>query len=75
MRTRWSFDSLPGRQYELVLREDEAMSSEKSGFEIIKRTGYVSSNLGDILKASWYLNGGFKSDLDERKIQILNMFR
>jgi hypothetical protein len=37
--------------------------------------GYESTKLGDILKADWYLNGGFRGDLPEHTIELLDQIR
>lgn len=48
----WHFQKFSSDQFELVFEDLEYPSS---GF--LYETGYVSSNLLDILKAEWYLNG------------------
>lgn len=75
MSSRWSFKSLPGKQFELILLETAPYSSEHPYEDILYRTGYVSSNLADILKAQWYLNSGINYGLPEKNINILNYFK
>lgn len=72
MSTRWTFLALPGHRFELVLVEDNWNINFK---HVLWSSGYISSNLGDILKAEWYLNYNRCYGLDDRQIQILDRFK
>lgn len=37
--------------------------------------GYESRQLGDIMKAAWYLNAGSSSDLPDHLIGVLDQFK
>jgi hypothetical protein len=43
--------------------------------EVVWLPGYESSNLGDILKANWYLNSGFRGDLPDNMVSLLDGIR
>lgn len=69
MRYTWTFCGHSAQHWSLILTE---LYDYK---HIVWDPGYVSSRLRDILKACWYLNGGFVSDLPDRTLQLLDSIR
>jgi hypothetical protein len=70
MKYIWRFRSLGVTRYELVLLEDGCFYGERACWA----PGYVSSNIRDILEASWYLNTGFRGHLTDRTMRLLDSF-
>lgn len=67
----WHFIKNSPYEYELVF---EDVNTPSSGF--LFRTGYISSNLWEILKAEWYLSGSAcRVELTDRQKRILDDIR
>lgn len=52
-----------------------ALTREKLDARVVWAPGYESHDIGDIVKAIWYLENNFKSDLPERKLRMLDMIK
>lgn len=64
----WSLQHA-GARYALALSED------KMAARVVWAPGYESHDIGDIVKAIWYLENNFKGDLLEHKLRILDMIK
>lgn len=70
MDYRWTFRSC-GTRYELVLVEESCSHGDRAAW----LPGYQSTRLMDILQAEWYLKEGFRGNLPDRIISILDSFK
>ncbi len=52
-----------------------ALSAEKCSAPVVWSPGYESQDIGDIVKAIWYLENDFRSDLPEHKLRMLDMIK
>jgi hypothetical protein len=66
----WRFRCCGVTRYELVLMEEGCLYTSRACWA----PGYVSSNIRDILEATWYLNTGFRGHLTERTMKLLDSF-
>ncbi len=64
----WSLQHV-GARYALALAE------KKIDARAIWAPGYESHDVGDIVKAIWYLENNFKGDLPEHKLRMLDMIK
>lgn len=52
-----------------------ALSEKKIDARAIWAPGYESHDVGDIVKAIWYLENNFKGDLPEHKLRMLDQIK
>ena len=64
----WSLQHV-GSRYALALSED------KMAARVVWAPGYESHDIGDIVKAIWYLENNFKGDLPDHKLRMLDKIK
>lgn len=67
----WSFEKSGPNRYRLIGIDNYGTALMRAEYA----PGYESRQLGDIMKAAWYLNAGSSSDLPDHLIGVLDQFK
>ncbi len=67
----WSFEKNGPNRYRLIGIDNYGTALMRAEYA----PGYESRQLRDIIKATWYLNAGSRSDLPDHLIEVLDQFK
>ena len=67
----WSFEKSGSNRYRLIGIDNYGTALMRAEYA----PGYESRQLRDIIKATWYLNAGSRSDLPDHLIEVLDQFK
>lgn len=67
----WSFEKSGPNRYRLIGIDNYGTALMRAEYA----PGYESRQLRDIIKATWYLNAGSRSDLPDHLIEVLDQFK
>lgn len=71
MKLFWSFEKSGPNRYRLIGIDNYGTALMRAEYA----PGYESRQLRDIIKATWYLNAGSRSDLPDHLIEVLDQFK
>lgn len=71
MKLFWSFEKNGPNRYRLIGIDNYGTALMRAEYA----PGYESRQLRDIIKATWYLNAGSRSDLPDHLIEVLDQFK